>query len=447
MKKTVLYSILLFLSLAATFLGGSWYHARIVAKPSSPVVRKVLRYRCPMHPRYTSDRPGDAPCCGMRLEAVYAEGGPSAPDAPGGASSRPSGAISIGSERQQLIGVRISQVERASSTHTLRLFGRVAAEETKIYRLTAGVDGWIGEVSPLTTGSQVEKDQLLATFSAQDLFQSTQSFLFALTGADRLQQGVAENPQINPINSNFRQRIERLHSLGMSNIQIEEIRRTRLIPETIKILAPARGFLLARNISPGQRFDKGAEWYRIADLSRIWIVADVFENDAQHLRPGVHAQVSLPNQKTSLPARVAEVLPQFDAATRTLKVRLEADNPGYLLRPDMFVDVAATISLPPTVTVPVEAVLDSGLKRTVFVDRGEGIFEPRQVETGRRMGDLIEVVKGLDPGERIVSSGTFLMDSESRMQAARGAAPATSSQDPAPITAVASAHRWARPIR
>ncbi len=441
MKKAVLYSILLFLSLAATFLAGTSYNQRVVATANSAVGRKILHYVCPMHPQYVSDRPGTAPCCGMRLEAMYAEGGPPVTGAPSAASSRPPQAVSIGPERQQLMGVRVSPVERASGTQTIRLFGRVAPEQTNIYKLTAGVDGWIGEVSPLTTGSRVEKDQLLATFSAQDLFQSTQAFLFALTGTDRLKQGVQENPQINPINSNFRQRIERLHSLGMSDKQIEEIRRTRLIPDTIKILAPAKGFVLARNVSPGQRFDKGAEWYRIAGLSRIWILADVFENDAQHLRPGVRAEVSLPNQQMSLPARVAEVLPQFDAATRTLKVRLEADNPEYMLRPDMFVDVRVVVAFSPTVAVPADAVLDSGLKKTVFVDRGEGFFEPRQVETGRHIGDRFEVVKGLEPGERVVSSGAFLMDSESRMQATRGTF-TRANQDPAPPTAVASAHRW-----
>jgi len=215
---------------------------------------------------------------------------------------------------------------------------------------------------------------------------------------------------------NLQLRIQQLQNLGMSALQIEEIRRTRELPETIKILAPADGFVLARNASPGLKFERGAEWYRIADLSRIWILADVFENDVKYLRPGVRAQVSLPNQRRTFPATVAETLPQFDAATRTLKVRLEAENLGFALRPDMFVDVELPITLPPAITVPVDAVLDSGLKKTVFVDRGEGVFEPRPVQTGWRLGDRVEIVEGLAPGERIVVSSTFLLDSESRMR-------------------------------
>jgi YHS domain-containing protein len=132
----------------------------------------------------------------------------------------------------------------------------------------------------------------------------------------------------------------------------------------------------------------------------------------------VRARVSLPNQNKTLAARVSEVLPQFDPATRTLKVRLEADNPGYLLRPDMFVDVELPISFPPTIAVPVDAVLDSGPKKTVFVERGEGFFEPREVETGWRFEDRVQIVKGLATGERIVIAGNFLIGSESRLKEA-----------------------------
>jgi YHS domain-containing protein len=183
-------------------------------------------------------------------------------------------------------------------------------------------------------------------------------------------------------------------------------------------MAPVDGFVLARNVSPGLKFDRGAEWYRIADLGQVWILADVFENEAQYLHPGVRARVSLPNQSKTFLARVSEVLPQFDAATRTLKVRLEAGNPGYLLRPDMFVDVELPISFPPTIAVPVDAVLDSGPKKTVFVERGEGFFEPREVETGWRFGDRVQIVKGLAAGERIVVAGNFLIGSESRLKEA-----------------------------
>ena len=151
-------------------------------------------------------------------------------------------------------------------------------------------------------------------------------------------------------------------------------------------MAPATGFIIARNVSPGQRFDKGAEWYRIADLSRVWVLADLFRNEAEYVRPGMKVRVTIPETKKTLNAVVSKVLPQFDPNSRTLKVRLELDNPGYALRPDMFVDVEFPVTLPAALTVPADAVLDSGLKKTVFVDRGNGLFEPREVETGLANG-------------------------------------------------------------
>jgi len=173
--------------------------------------------------------------------------------------------------------------------------------------------------------------------------------------------------------------------------------------------------VLTRNISPSQRFDKGTELYRIADISRVWVMTDIFEKDRQFLKPGAEATILYQGRR--LTARMSDALPQFDAQSRTLKFRFEFDNPGYVLQPDMFVDVEFEAAVPPAVTVPAEAVLDSGLRKTVFVDRGNGYFEPRRVETGWRAGDRVQILKGLMAGERVVISGNFLLDSESRMKA------------------------------
>ena len=170
----------------------------------------------------------------------------------------------------------------------------------------------------------------------------------------------------------------------------------------------------------GQRFDRTTELYVVADLERIWILADAFGDDAEHLDPGTRAEVRLVGRTDSTPAVVSQVLPQFDPATRTLKVRLEASNPRFALRPDMFVDVAVRITLPPALVVPDAAVSDSGLQKTVFVVRGEGVFERRPVKTGWRAGGFVEVVDGVAEGERVAVSGNFLLDSESRMRLAGG---------------------------
>ena len=409
--KRVTYGILLLLLVAGAFLTGSWYTRRETVAPPAP---------------------GIAPAPGMPPDPAHAHGGPANPGPSSAAMS--AGTVTISPEKQQTIGVRVSPVEKASGRHTLRIFGRVAPDETRVYKVNAGIDGFIREVSDVTTGSQVKKDQLLATFSAPASLSVIQLYILNLGASDRIKQSAGDRSveaQSAPAAAaNIQQRVDQLQNLGMSVLQMDELKRTRQMPESIRILAPADGFVLARSVSPGLKFDKGAEFYKIADLSRVWILADAFEDDAQYLRPGVRAQVSLPGQRKTFGARVAEVLPQFDAATRTLKVRLEADNPGYVLRPDMFADVELPIAFPPTIAVPVEAILDSGLKKTVFVDRGEGVFEPRQVETGWRLGNRVEVVHGLTPGEQIVVSGTFLLDSESRMRLAAGGTSAAPSKDP-----------------
>jgi Cu(I)/Ag(I) efflux system membrane fusion protein len=297
------------------------------------------------------------------------------------------------------------------------LLARVAPDETRIYKLVSGMDGVTRTISGVTTGSQVSKDQWLATFSAPELRAPIQGYLISLDVIDRQKEGGAQSSsQIKAADESSMQALDRLLNMGISTAQIEEVKRTRDTPTNLVINAPAAGIVLARNLSVGQRFDKGTEWYRIADLTRVWILADVFEKDARYIRPGQTARVTLTAGGAPMTARVSDVPPQFDPASRTFKVRLEMDNPGFTLRPDMFVDVALGIELPSSVAVPVEAVLDSGLKKTVFVDRGEGSFEPRQVETGWRFDDRVQIVHGLNAGERIVTSANFFLDSETRMQ-------------------------------
>ena len=202
----------------------------------------------------------------------------------------------------------------------------------------------------------------------------------------------------------------------MSDAQIKEMAENRQLPESLDLVSPVEGFILSRNISGGQHFDRSMEFYRIADLSRVWIAADIFASDAQNFRPGTLAHVTLAGGEKSFTARVTQILPQVDPSTRTLKLRLEAENPGFALRPDMFVDVDLPASVPEGLAIPVDALIDTGREQRVFVERSNGVFEPRLVQTGWRLGDRVQVVRGLSEGERVVSAGTFLVDSESRLK-------------------------------
>jgi len=437
--KKILYMVLLFLFAAGTFFAGSWYNQLNTSAGSRPNTRKPLYYVDPMHPAYRSDKPGIAPDCGMQLEPVYA-GVPLAVTVAEQSGSLPAGSVQIDSARQQLFGVRVGPVEETSGSYKLRLLGRVAPDEGKIYKLNAGIEGYIQDVSAATTGSFVSKDQVLATFAAPNASMPLQTFILNLGAEDRFKKsaadGTVEGQSMASVNANLQLRVQQLQNLGMSTLQMDEMRHTRQIPDTIKIVSPVDGFVLSRNVSPGQKFERDSEWYRIADLRRVWVVADVFENDARYLKPGMQVRVSLPDQSMTFPGRVSNVLPQFDAATRTLKARIEVENQGYALRPDMVVNVELPVAFSRAMVVPADAVLDSGLKKTVFVERGEGLFSPRVVETGRHFADQVEIVKGLQAGEKIVVSCNFLVSSESRLQeAAETYAPATAPRTPDGSTA------------
>jgi RND family efflux transporter MFP subunit len=337
----------------------------------------------------------------------------------------------VSPEKQQLIGVKVATVEKAPWTPTLRVLGRVAPDENRVYRIISATDGWVKKILPVTTGSLVKEDELLATFFSPEFFSGIKAYLFGLRSLDRFEASRKETKeQIEQTGANIENYRNALRNLGMTEHQLDEIMRTRQGADNIEVRAPAAGFILARNLSPGQRFEKGTELFRIADLSKVWILADMFENEAQYLPQGKSAKVSLPHQKKIFQAKVSGVLPQFDEATRTLKVRLEADNPDYTLRPNMFVDIELPISLPPAIAVPADAVLDSGLKKTVFVDHGKGSFEAREVETGWRIGNRVEIIKGLNPGEQVVLSGNFLIDSETRLELAAAGMVGTLSKDP-----------------
>ncbi|HEX9136692.1 MAG TPA: efflux RND transporter periplasmic adaptor subunit, partial [Nitrospirota bacterium] len=419
------------LVLTAGFLAGSWYQKLGEVSNKDRSGRAILYYVDPMHPSYKSDKPGIAPDCGMKLEPVYTGSGTESGMA-NDPVNLPPGTVRINTDRQQLIGVEVGTVEKKPASQTIRVTGRVSVDETREYRINATSDGWIQDVFPVTVGSFVTKNQPLASFYSPEFLSAEQAYFYALNALDRFaQQDPPNEAQIKISKVNIQQNRDTLKNLGMGDPQLDELAKTREYTKKIIIPAPVTGFVVVRNVTPGERYERGKELYRFADISHVWVLADVFENEAQYLKPGVTARVAVPNLNRTFYAKVSDVLPQFDPASRTMKVRLEADNPGFMLRPDMFVDVELPIRLPPAVSVPADAIIDSGLKKTVFVDLGNGYFEPRKVETGWRFGDRVEIVKGLAPGERIAISGNFLIDSESRMKApAAQIAPATAA-DPA----------------
>lgn len=441
MKKALLAALCALLMTGALLAGARTRSAPAVtgtavtapaAAAESAAPRRILYYVDPMHPAYRSDKPGIAPDCGMPLQPVYADEEAAAagaePPAPAARAVRLDDAI------RQRHGVRLAQVERTPTAVTLRLFGRVVPDETRVYSLDAATDGSIRAVSSIATGSQVHKGQWLASFFSTETRTAMQAYITALDVQDqdaaaRERAGLRVAAGATAATS-AQFTVERLRGLGMSAAQIGEIRRRRMVPVTIDIHAPADGFVLSRNVSLDQKFERGAEWYRIADLDRVWILTDLFGGDASLVHPGTRARILAPGGAPST-AVAADALPQLDPVARTVQVRFEADNPAHALLPGAFVELEVSVERPPAVTIPADALLDAGIHKTVFVQVGEGLFQPRAVETGWRSGDRIEIVSGLAPGERIVASGTFLVDSESRLRstAAETAGPVPASDE------------------
>jgi len=305
------------------------------------------------------------------------------------------------------------------ATRLLRTTGRVAADENRTYPIVAAVSGWIRNVESVATGDVVKKDQVLASFFAPDAqFEMAQQSYY--TGLEMLYREAGTQRQAHDSGRTLElieQVADGLRNLGVSNSQIRQMAKRREVVHDIRVESPVDGVVLKRSVSSGLRFDRGFEFYRIADLNRVWIVADVYRDQLPFIRRGASARITTSEASHALSATVSASEPIFDEAALTLKVRLEAANPQRALKPGMFVDVEFRFALPPALVVPADAIVDSGLRKTVFVDRGNGYFESRLIETGWHIGDDVEVKKGLAAGERIVISGTFFVDSESRMKA------------------------------
>ena len=427
-------TILILLLIGAAYIGGygygRWYGKGTPgqavqgeagqgreASLRGPTGRRILYYVDPMHPAYKSDKPGTAPDCGMKLEPVYAEESP-AMSGMAAQESLPAGTIQISPEKQQLIGVSYGTAEMVASARSIRTVGKVAFDETRIARVHTKVEGWIDQVYVNFTGDLVRKGQPLLTLYSPEMLSTEQEFLLALKAKDVMRHSTMAGMS-DYSDTLLEATRKRLQLWDLSEGQIEEIAATKQPLKNITIYSPISGYVIARNAFPSQKIMPDTELYTVADLSRVWVMADVFEYEASQAAIGLPATVALSYDPGKVfRGRVSYIQPQVDPVTRTVKLRIEIENPGGVLKPEMFTDVELRIASSRRLSVPAEAVLDAGQAKTVFVDRGNGHLEPRRVETGERTGDRVEIVSGLSAGERIVTSGNFLIDSESQLKAA-----------------------------
>ncbi|MGP0087857.1 MAG: efflux RND transporter periplasmic adaptor subunit [Steroidobacteraceae bacterium] len=364
--------------------------------------RKVRFYRNPMGLPDTSPVP-KKDSMGMDYIPVY-EGDEQNDDT----------TVKVSLDKIQRTGVRTEPAEMRVLVQPVRAVGTVAIDERRLTIVTLRSDGYIEDLFVNTTGQSVRAGEpLFRVYSP--LIQQAQIELLAV-GAGQ-QRGVAAADT----EGNLHGAMQRLRNLGVPESRIREVRDSGVNPRTVDWPAPAGGTVLAKRVINGQRVMAGDELYRIADLSHVWVIADVAESDLADIKPGTPATVTFKAYRGQpVDGVVTFIYPEVRTETRTVRVRIEVPNPDELLKPDMYADVVFHVERDgaPVTCVPTSAIIDNGTRQIVLVAKGEGRFEPRPVKLGRRGDGYVEIVEGLQQGEEIVTTATFLIDAESNLQTA-----------------------------
>jgi Cu(I)/Ag(I) efflux system membrane fusion protein len=373
-----------------------------VAATSNP--NEIDHYTCSMHPSVKQQTPGKCPICGMDLIPVTKQ-------------QQEQGVVLIDEGRRQLIGVRTAPVIQGPMQRAFRAVGHVTYDESAMTDVTLKVGGFITKLLVSKTGQHVNKGQPLFLLYSPDLYGAEQDFLLANQGAAIAPAGAGGGPsRMEMLGRASRQR---LHLLGLSDGQIDEMAKKGVPSESISIPSPASGFVIEKDVVEGASVEAGMRLYRIAALNKVWVEAEVYEADLAHVQVGQDAAVTLdylPGR--SYEAKVSYIYPYLNPEARTGRVRVELMNKDLELRPGMYASVALSSGLSPRIQVPAAAVVYTGPRRLVFVDLGEGRFRPQEVRVGTEANGMYEVLSGLAPGDSVATSGVFLIAAEARISTA-----------------------------
>ena len=326
------------------------------------------------------------------------------------------GIVTIAPERLQTIGVKYEPVARRPLEKIIRTVGRVAVDERKLAKVTIKFHGWIERLFVSATGDHVRKGQQLFTIYSPDLVATQEEYLLALQG--RKQMGESEFPEVARGSQDLLEATKRRFQLwDITADHVRELEKTGKVLKALPIHSPITGTVIKKEALAGAHVDPGQELYTIADLSHIWILADIYEYELSFVKKEQKAAVTLSYDPSRvLTGQVGFIYPTLDPKTRTAKVRFEMDNADDTLKPDMYANVELRVSLGTKLAIPQEAIIESGQKQVVFLHHGGGKLEPRLIKTGVKTGEWSEVLEGLKEGEHVVTSANFLIDSESRLK-------------------------------
>jgi RND family efflux transporter MFP subunit len=391
---------------------------------------KVDYWTCTMHPSVHEKEPGKCPICSMDLVPVMKETGGSSSKQPphhdhaamlagrptgSDVTTSPSGEFVVPIERQQQIGVRYAKVERKPLRHTIRAVGLIVPDKTRNWQFVSRVDGYVQKLYVTAPGQLVEKDAPLLSIYSPDLLTSEREFVELLRMRDKAKSKDARETPARLIESAKR----RLQLWNVTEEQITELEKTRKASDTLTLLSPFRGVVQSVPVEQGKNVKVGDTLVEVADLSVVWVWAEFYENELSMLSVDQKLAItakSYPGEKFE--GTLSVVNPFLDETKRTAKVRIDVANPDFKLRPGMYVNAELEMDMGEALTIPVSAIMPTGTRSVVFVDKGEGKLEPRIVHLGSKYGDIYEVQSGLRENERVVASANFLIDAESKVQGA-----------------------------
>ncbi len=435
MRKTALLVTLAALLFGAT----SCSKEGATGKPNN-----VDYYTCTMHPSVHSKDPGKCPICSMDLVPVMKKEGDEATpqsqgeEIKGGEKKAPSGEMQgmpgmpgmkegqmkggekpsefvVPVERQQQIGVRYAKVERKPLRHTIRAVGLIVPDKTRNWQFVSRVDGYVQKLQVTGPGEVVDKNAPLMSIYSPDLLSSEREFVELLRMRDQAKSKDARETPQRLIESAKR----RLQLWNVTEQQIAELEKTRKASDTLTLFSPFRGIVQSVPVEQGKNVKIGDMLVEVADLSVVWVWAEFYENELSMLKVGQKFTItakSYPGEKFE--GTLSVINPFLDEMKRTAKVRIDIPNPDFKLQPGMYVNAELEMDMGEALTIPVSAVMPTGTRSVVFVDKGQGKLEPRVVQLGTKYADIYEVKTGLQENERVVASANFLIDAESKVQGA-----------------------------
>ncbi len=394
-----------------------WFGAKHEPAEHAAHKKSGDEYYCPMHPQQRSDKPGNCPICNMSLVKVETA-----------TPREASGEIFLTADRQQRIGVRTEAASRRALVKEIRTVGKVAIDESRISHIHTKVAGFIEHVFVDYVGRNVKKGEPLFTIYSPELVATQEEYLLARRSASSMKDSAL--PWVAKGSGDLLEAARRrLMLFDVSEEQIRQLETSGKVARELTIFSPVSGTVTERAAyHHGRYVTPDTDLYQIVDLSAVWINGEIFENDLPFIRIGQAVEVEFPFAGAARrTGKVSYITPSLRAETRTAEVRLEFPNPGLSLRPGVTVDFTVRAGLGSPITVPPDAVLDTGTHQYVFVDKGGGYFEPRMIQAGVEAGGWREVRGGLRDGERVVTAANFLLDSEARLRGLLGSgAPAAS---------------------